>query len=149
MDRYTSPYILKVQHHLVQLYVYFNKICCSVKGLWQVNFNALVIATSSMNIGSKVMLPLQVHTQVTPSTTNNISLLVPKASRQPIKVLMQLTRGFGLDVLPQLFGNSFLRQLPCLAFHSQVAFNSVGLAGCHSWQRLRKRLFIDYLSLHS
>ena len=117
-------HVLKVQRYLVQprsdLYI----ILCLIKGLWQVNLYMLVSTAGHMTIGSIVTLPWQVHTRASTNTLYNIGLLVTKASTQPIKVHMQLTRGLGLNVLPKSMSGNFLCQLPSLVFCSHVAFES-------------------------
>ena len=52
---YTSAHVLKVERHLVQPYVNFYTIRGPFKGLWWVDFNALV-SGGSMTISSMVTL---------------------------------------------------------------------------------------------
>ena len=83
MGRYTRAHVLKVQCHLVQPCVDFYAIRGPFKGLWWIDFNALV-SGSSMIISSMVMLWLQVHTRVTSNIPRNVRLVIPNASSQAI-----------------------------------------------------------------
>ena len=83
VGRYTSTHVLKVKRHLVQPCVNFDAICGPFKGLWWVDFNALV-SSGSMTITSMVTLQLQVHTQVTSEIPRNVRLITPNASSQAI-----------------------------------------------------------------
>ena len=82
VGRYMRTHVLKIKHHLVQPCVNFDTIRGPFKGLWWVDFNALV-SGGSMTINSMVTLRLQVHTRVTSDIPRNIRLVIPNASSQP------------------------------------------------------------------
>ena len=83
VGRYARTHVLKIKRHLVQPCVDFDAIRGPFKGLWWVDFNALVRG-GSMTIGSRVTLQRQVHTRVTSKISRNIRLVIPNTSSQAV-----------------------------------------------------------------